>query len=116
MDIEIKIFSFEVEVKPVVREDNLLAFVVWRFKTSVGDFKIDGGTIRRKPFGKNGEEIATYDGPAIRMRFGFRKVFFIDNIKLYQQLCNFTVRQYEEISGSIPSKKKEVINIEDIPL
>lgn len=118
MDIEIKITKFTTEIKPVVRNDEIKAFVIWRFETNMGMLKINGGTVRLKPFGKYGKPLLTFEGPAVRTRAGFIKVFFFDNLELYKNLCEQTVQDYCKESGEFPNNTvfSDEINMDDIPL
>ena len=104
MDLEIKISNFEVEIKPVIRGDQIKAFVTWIFKTDSGDLKVYSGTIRLKAFGKNDKELLTYDPPAIRGRKSYTKVIFMDNLDLYKRLCSYTLEKYYEASGELPNE------------
>ncbi len=118
MDIDIEIKKFTTEIKPVVRNDEIKAFVIWRFETNMGLLKITGGTIRLKPFGKYDKPILTFEGPAVRTRSGFIKVFFFDNKDFYKKLCEQTVEDYCKETGELPNKTvfSEEINVDEIPL
>jgi hypothetical protein len=124
MEIQINITSFEADVKPVIRDDEIKAFVTWFFESDNGKIKITGGTIKIKEFGQNKIKKLTFDGPAIKTKYGrFFKVLFIDNIPLYKQLCDYTIKKYIELSGELPPDifwsedyQTEEINLDDIPL
>lgn len=120
MEIEIKITGFEVKVKPVVREDNIKAFVDWIFNTDQGVIKIHGGTLRVKLFGKNNKELLTYDAPAIRSRSGYAKVLFIDNLEIFKKLCDYTLNEYYKITNELPNNvifgESEDVDPESIPI
>lgn len=117
MDIDIKITGFNPEVKPIVRDDNIKAFVTWVFITDKGELKLKGGTVRLKAFGKNSKLILTYDSPAYRTGMGYVKVMFFDNKELYKQLCDFTIDKYCLLTGETRNDAvpEEEINIDEIP-
>ena len=117
MDISIEIKSFFVEIRPTIREDNIKAFVNWVFSTNKGEIKIKQGTIRLKQFGK--KELLSYDLPAVRLKVGFVKVFYMGNKELYKSLCEFTIKTYCQETGELPNKITpdvgEEIDLEDLP-
>lgn len=122
MELNINITSFDVEVRPVVRQDNIIAFVVWIFHTADFDIKITGCTLRRKTFSNNqtGHEttLISFEPPVIKGKFKSFKAFFIDNIFLYKQLCQYTMKKYCEMTGEPYEdylKPEEEVNIDDIP-
>lgn len=102
MNINILMSKFNVEIKPVVRHDNIKAFVTWIFKTNQGELKIRGGTIREKPFGRNGRLKKSYDPPAVKLKSGYLKAFFLDNKELYKKLCEETINGYNRETGEVP--------------
>lgn len=99
LELKIKITSFSVEINLMARSDNIRAFVAWIFQTDVGVWKLRGGTIRQKPFGRNGKLLLTYDPPAIGKYF--TKVIFIDNKEIYKRLCNYSIDEYCKLTGEI---------------
>ncbi len=101
MKLDIQISDFSVKIKSVIRDDNIKGFVTWIFRTNQGDWKVYGGTIKLKSFGKNDRQLLSYDPPAYKTKGGFNKAFFIDNLELYKKLCNYTVKIYCEISGEL---------------
>lgn len=119
MDIDVKIQGFEAEIKPVSREDNIKAFVTWVFQTDRGVIKIHGGTIRSKAFGMEEQERLTFDGPAVRSRGGFTKVFFWDEKEIYKQLCEHTTEKYYQTTGEVREERRRARNsepdLDDLP-
>jgi hypothetical protein len=121
MEIDIKITSFEVEINPVIRNDDLKAFVKWYFISDVGKIKLVGGTIKVKTFGKNNVKKLSFDGPAIRTRGGnFFKVFYLPDLDIYKKLCQYTIDEYIKVAGELPEgviidSGYEEVNPEDIP-
>lgn len=104
MDIQINITSFEVEVKAVVRNDDIKGFVTWYFNSDLGRIKITGGRIMLKTFGKNDEPRLSYDGPAIKAGYGkYYKVFYLDNKEVYLKMCQASVEKYLEVTGELPN-------------
>lgn len=99
MELEIKITNFSVEINPVVRSDNIRAFVAWIFQTDFGVWKLRSGTIRQKAFGRNEKLLLTYEPPAIGKNY--IKVIFIDNKELYKKLCNYSIDEYCKLTGEI---------------
>lgn len=116
LELEIKITNFSVEINPVARTDNIRGFVVWVFHTDVGIWKLKGGTIRQKAFGRNENLLLTYDPPAIGRNF--TKVIFIDNKELYKKLCNYSIDEYCKLTGEIRNDiaMDETINPDDLPI
>ncbi len=117
MELNIQITSFSVDIKPAVREDNIKAFVTWIFQTSVGEWKIYGGTIRQKPFGKNQKLLLTYDPPAIGKKFF--KAFYIGDKELYKKLCKHTIEEYCKITGEVGNNflvANEDVKEDEIPI
>lgn len=94
LELDIKILKFSADINQVVREDNIKAFVTWKFETEKGLIKIYGGTIRAKKFGESEKTILSYDPPAIKTKFKYNKVLFIDNIDFFKQLCSHTIGRY----------------------
>lgn len=117
MDLEIKVTKFEADINQVVREDNIKAFVTWKFETGSGVIKIYGGTIRLKPFGEKQKMLMSYDPPAIRMKGGYNKVLFIDNAELYKKLCKHTIDTYYQVTGEARPEvvTNEEVNSDDLP-
>lgn len=121
MEIKINITSFEPEVKVVVRDDDLKGFVTWIFMSDIGKVKIAGGTIRVKEFGVNKVRKLSYDVPAIKTKGNrYFKVFYIDNLDIYRQLCKTTIDKYIAESGGLPEgvildSPDETVNPDDIP-
>lgn len=115
MELNINIHSIEIEITAVARQDNILAFVDWIFKTDIGDMKLKGGTIRRKEF--KSKTKLSFDVPAIRSKGGFIKAFFLDNKKVFLQLCAATVKKYCEETGELfeDFSHYEEVNPDDIP-
>lgn len=101
MEINIKITRFEAEVKPIIRNDNIKAFVTWIFYFGSEQIKIYGGTIRLKPFGENDKQLLSYDPPAIGARY--IKVIYFSDKALYLKLCLKTVQVYCEMTGELPN-------------
>lgn len=116
MDLNITITSFSVELKPIVRDDNIKAFVTWVFHTDQAKIKIKWGTIRLKEFGA--KKLLSYDPPAIKTRFGYSKIIFIDNLELYKSLCRATIKKFCEETGELENNvllnAEEEINIDAI--
>ena len=116
MELQIIIHSLEVDISAQAREDNIRAFVIWIFKTNVGDIKIKGGTIRRKEFGS--KSLLSYEPPSIKGRQGkYNRTFFMDDKQLYLKLCAYTIKRYCEESGESGQdfSHYEEVNPDDIP-
>lgn len=116
MELEIKITNFSVEITPAARSDNIRGFVVWVFQTNSGVWKLKGGTIRQKAFGRNEKLLLTYDPPAIGRNF--TKVIFIDNKDLYKKLCNYSIDEYCKLTGEIRNDiaMDENVDPDEIPI
>lgn len=116
MELEIKITNFLVEIKPVVRSDNIKAFVTWIFQTELGVWKVYGGTIRLKPFGKNNKMLLSYDPPAFGPRF--TKALFIEDKGTYIKLCDYTIKSYCTLTGEINNNilMDEGIDPDEVPI
>src|SRR3989338_9209615 len=99
MELNIQIIGFSVDIKPTVRDDNIKAFVVWIFQTTAGEWKVYGGTIRQKPFGKNQKLLLSYDPPRVGRKYSV--AFYIDEKELYKKLCNYTIDEYCKITGEV---------------
>lgn len=115
LELNIKIIGFSAEIKPVVRQDNIKAFVTWIFQTESGVIKVYGGTIRQKPFGEDSKLILSYDPPAIGRKF--IKVIFIEDKELYKKLCRHTIDLYCQLTGEIRNNISggEDVNMDEIP-
>lgn len=115
MELNIQITKFSTEIKPVIRDDQIKAFVVWIFHTDLGIIKIYGGTIRKKQFGKNQKLLLTYEPPSVGRNY--TKVFFIDNKEVYKQLCDFTIKEYCQITGELGNHEmNEEVDVDKILL
>ncbi|TSC85373.1 MAG: Uncharacterized protein G01um10147_1187 [Microgenomates group bacterium Gr01-1014_7] len=116
LELNINITGFSAEIKPTVREDNIKAYVTWIFKTESAAVKIYGGTIRVKPFGKDGKLILTYEPPAIRTRGGYIKAMFIEDKQLFKTLCDYTINLYCKQTGEVRGiLSVEDVNMDEIP-
>ncbi|MBI2196128.1 hypothetical protein HYU45_00785 [Candidatus Daviesbacteria bacterium] len=117
LELNINITGFSVEVKPVIRQDNIKAFVTWIFLTESGVVKVYGGTIRIKPFGKDNKLILTYEPPAIKTRGGYIKAMFIEDKQLFKTLCDYTINLYCKLTGEVRGiLSPEDVNIDEIPI
>ncbi|EKD57593.1 MAG: hypothetical protein ACD_57C00220G0002 [uncultured bacterium] len=116
MKLNINITEFEPLVTPVVRPDQIIAYVVWIFHTSAGDIKITGCTLRRKTFEESKTTVISFEPPAIRGKLKFFKTLYIGNPDLYKQLCQYTKKKYCELTGEPDEDYEESISPEDIPL
>ena len=117
LELNINITGFSAEIKPVVREDNIKAFVTWMFQTESAAIKIYGGTIRVKPFGKDNKLILTYEPPAIKTKGGYIKAMFIEDKILFKTLCDYTINLYCKLTGEVRGiLSAEDVNIDQIPI
>ncbi|OGE25312.1 hypothetical protein A3C26_00575 [Candidatus Daviesbacteria bacterium RIFCSPHIGHO2_02_FULL_39_12] len=114
LELNINITGFSAEVKPTVREDNIKAFVTWIFQTESAAVKIYGGTVRIKPFGKDGKLILTYEPPAIKTRGGYIKAMFIEDKILFKRLCAHTIDLYCKLTGEVRGilEDRQILSIE----
>lgn len=116
-ELNINITGFSAEIKPVVRDDNIKAFVTWIFQTESGVIKVYGGTVRVKPFGKDGKLILTYEPPAIKTRGSYIKAMFIEDKILFKRLCDYTINLYCNLTGEVRGiLSVEDVNIAEIPI
>lgn len=118
LELNINISGFSADIKPVIRQDNIRAFVTWIFQTESGVIKVYGGTIRQKPFGENNKLILSYDPPAIKTGRGYIKAVFIEDKHLFKRLCDFTIDEYCKLTGELrktPSINEDV-NTDEIPV
>lgn len=115
MELNIQITGLTIEVTPVIREDNIKAFVNWTFITDSGEWKVKNGTIRIKEFGA--VKKLSYDVPAIKGKIRYNKTLFIDNLDLYKQFCKATIDKYVSLTGELPNdvSYEEEVNIDDLP-
>lgn len=117
LELNIKITGFSADIKPVIRQDNIRAFVTWIFQTESGVIKVYGGTIRQKPFGENSQLILSYDPPAIKTGRGYIKAVFIEDKHLFKRLCDYTINLYCKQTGEVRGiLSVEDVNIAEIPI
>ena len=117
LELNINITGFSAEIKPVIRQDNIKAFVTWIFRIDLGMIKIYGGTIREKPFGEHNKLILSYDPPAIKTGRGYIKVMFIEDKQLFKTLCDYTINLYCKLTGEVRGiLSAEDVNIDQIPI
>ena len=95
-----RIETLEIQIRPVVRGDKIISFVVWTLKTSKGDLKIRGGTIKLKEL-PSGEELLSFDAPAYRAGPRYFKSFFLESDE-FRRICAETVKFYCEQTGEVP--------------
>ena len=121
MELNITITAFEVEIKPVIRADEIKAFVTWYFVSNLGKIKLTGCTIKLKEFGENKVKVLTVDVPAIKFRFGkYFKAFYLPDLETFKRICRFTLDEYLKMSGELPAditidSPSEEVNPDDIP-
>lgn len=116
MDIELTISRIEFIIKPILRNDNIKAFVDIILHSNLGEIKIKNGTIRLKEL--ENKTILTYEVPAIKGKYKYNKILFIDNKELYVQISNEIVKQYIELAGELPNNflLTEEVDLEDLPI
>ncbi|MEK7616578.1 MAG: hypothetical protein AAB414_00810 [Patescibacteria group bacterium] len=110
LELNINLTGFSAEIKPVIRQDNIKAFVTWIFRIDLGMIKIYGGTIREKPFGEHNKLILSYDPPAIKTGRGYIKVMFIEDKQLFKRLCDYTIDLYCKLTGEV----RGILSVEDV--
>ena len=116
LELNINITGFSAEIKPVIRQDNIKAFVTWIFQTESGVVKVYGGTIREKPFGERSKLILSYDPPAIKTGRGYIKTMFIEDKQLFKTLCDYTINEYCKLTGEVRGiLSVEDVNMDEIP-
>lgn len=117
LELNINITGFSADIKPVIRQDNIRAFVTWIFQTESGVLKVYGGTIRQKPFGEDSKLILSYDPPAIKTGRGYIKAVFIEDKILFKRLCAHTIDLYCRLTGEARGiLLVEDVNIDAIPI
>lgn len=115
MDIEIIIKNFSVKIIPIVRADSIKAFVEWVFGSDIGEIKIRGGTIRLKTFGSS-KQVLSYEPPTYGSKY--QKAIFLDNKELYKKLCDYTIKNYCDITGKVLAgvEMNENVDPDEIPI
>lgn len=100
MNIEIKITELVIETTAIVgNKNNIRGFFVWKFKSNIGQVIVRGGTIREKVFGS--KRLLSCEPPCYG--FKYHKAFIIENIEMYKEMCEETIKSYCKNSGTLPN-------------